>query len=189
MKINSLVSGMLMGLLCLSSAAYAYPGAQNKQQAQGDSRVRFVSILPQSYPIEAIPFKDTKGNETSFGDFKGKIVMVNMWATWCPPCVRELPALERLADKFSAEEFVVLPISIDRDGKDKVEPFLKSVGLESFSTFYDKDLELGAVFPLDTIPATFILNQQGELIAYVRTFVDWDDKEAEALISAFLSKD
>lgn len=186
---KALICGLMFAALGLSFSIQAYPGMQKQAEKQTDpSRVNLIKVLPKAFPIEPIAFTDAKGNETDFSQYAGKVVMVNMWATWCPPCIRELPAIERLEAKFEEDEFAVLPISIDRDGKDKVVPFLKSMGMSSFNTYYDETQELGEVFPLDTIPATFILNQKGELVAYVRTFVDWDDDKAAELIKSFIGQ-
>ncbi len=184
---KALIKGIGILMLGISLHVQAYPGMQKQApQAADDSRVNLIKVLPQTFPITPVAFKDAKGNPTDFSQYKGKVVMVNMWATWCPPCVRELPAIARLEKKFSNDDFVVLPISIDRNGKEKVAPFLKSMGMENFTTYYDSTQELGEVFPLDTIPATFILNQKGELVAYVRTFVDWDADKAKELIQSFI---
>ena len=167
--------------------AHAYPGMQQAAKPI-ESTVDLINVLPKTFPIEPVPFNDVDGKPIDFSQFKGKVIMVNMWATWCPPCVRELPAIERLATKFKAEDFVVLPISIDAEGKQQVQPFLSSLGMANFNSYYDQPQSLGDVFPLDTIPATFILDQQGQLIAFVRTYVDWDDAKAASLIQGFIDK-
>ncbi len=183
-----LFSAVLLFINLIAIDANAYPGMQKKAQGEVQSRVELINVLPKPFPIESVNFQDADGKAIDFDQYKGKVVMINMWATWCPPCVRELPALERFKTKFDQDKFVMLPISIDQDGKQKVQPFLKSLDMGSFETYYDQKQALGAIFPLDTIPATFILNKQGELIAFVRTFVDWDDPEAVQLINRFLEQ-
>ncbi|MGL4616344.1 MAG: redoxin family protein [Shewanella sp.] len=185
----SLAAIVLLSCLlpALMGKANAYPGMQQTTQPI-TSTVDLISVLPQTYPIEPIPFNDVDGKAIDFSQYKGKVVMVNFWATWCPPCVRELPAIERLATKFKAEEFALLPVSIDADGKQQVQPFLTSLGMGNFNSYYDPTQKLGQVFPLDTIPATFILDQNGQLIAFVRSFVDWDDVKAVSLIQGFIDK-
>ncbi|MCG9966402.1 MAG: TlpA disulfide reductase family protein [Shewanella sp.] len=173
--------------VAIAGRAYAYPGMQQSNKPI-ESTADLINVLPQTFPIEPVAFSDVNGKPIDFSQYKGRVVMVNMWATWCPPCVRELPAIERLATKFKAEEFALLPISIDADGKQQVQPFLTSLGMANFNSYYDPTQKLGQVFPLDTIPATFILDQNGQLIAFVRSFVDWDDAKAVALIQAFIDK-
>ncbi len=187
--ISSLLSAMLLlSVGLVSTDSNAYPGMQKKAQTEVQSRIELINVLPKPFPIDLVSFQDADDKDLDFSQYKGKVVMINMWATWCPPCVRELPALERFKAKFEQDKFVMLPISIDQDGKQKVQPFLKSLKMESFESYYDQKQALGTVFPLDTIPATFILNKQGELIAFVRTFVDWDDPKAVELINGFLEQ-
>ncbi|ESE42970.1 TlpA disulfide reductase family protein [Shewanella decolorationis] len=173
--------------VAFAGGVQAYPGMQQANKPI-ESTVDLINVLPKTYPIEPVAFSDVDGKALDFSQYKGKVVMVNMWATWCPPCVRELPAIERLATKFKAEEFALLPISIDADGKQQVQPFLTSLGMANFNSYYDPEQNLGQVFPLDTIPATFILDQNGQLIAFVRSFVDWDDAKAVSLIQGFIDK-
>lgn len=178
-------------LSCLSllagGSAYAYPGMQQATKPI-ESTVDLINVLPKTYPIKPVAFNDVDGKAIDFSHYKGKVIMVNMWATWCPPCVRELPAIERLATKFKAEDFALLPISIDAEGKQQVQSFLNTLGMAGFNSYYDPQQNLGQVFPLDTIPATFILDQDGQLIAFVRSFVDWDDAKAVSLIQGFIDK-
>ncbi|EGT3628772.1 TlpA family protein disulfide reductase [Morganella morganii] len=184
--IAALLLSSLFSLLA-GGVAHAYPGMQQTTKPM-ESTVDLINVLPKTFPIEPVAFNDVDGKTIDFSQFKGKIIMVNMWATWCPPCVRELPAIERLATKFKAEDFVLLPISIDAEGKQQVQPFLNSLGMPNFNSYYDQPQSLGDVFPLDTIPATFILDQQGQLIAFVRSYVDWDDAKAVSLIQGFIDK-
>ncbi len=188
MKPLALVAVMLASLsVAFAGGVQAYPGMQQGNKTV-ESTVDLINVLPQTYPIEPIAFNDADGKAIDFSQYKGKVVMVNMWATWCPPCVRELPAIERLSTKFKADEFILLPISIDADGKQQVQPFLASLGMNKFNSYYDPEQKLGQVLPLDTIPATFILDQNGQLIAFVRSFVDWDDAKAQKLIQGFIDK-
>ncbi|ADT92444.1 TlpA disulfide reductase family protein [Shewanella baltica] len=184
--IAALLLSSLFSLLA-GGVAHAYPGMQQATKPM-ESTVDLINVLSKTFPIEPVAFNDVDGKAIDFSQFKGKIIMVNMWATWCPPCVRELPAIERLATKFKAEDFVLLPISIDAEGKQQVQPFLNSLGMPNFNSYYDQSQSLGDVFPLDTIPATFIFDQQGQLIAFVRSYVDWDDAKAVTLIQGFIDK-
>ncbi len=188
---NWVIKALTIALLTLvsisASSVMAYPGMQKKAEGKASS-IDLINVLPKAYPIDVVPFKNAKGETVDFSQYRGKVIMVNMWATWCPPCVRELPAIARLGSKFDKSQFEILPISIDLEGKAQVEPFLKELGMGDFNSFYDEQQQLGQVFPLDTIPATFILSKEGELIAFVRTFVDWDDQKAVELIQSFIDK-
>jgi len=171
----------------IASTANAYPGMQAAAKQTTESTLERINILPQPFPIALVDFTNTVGQPINFEQYKGKVVVVNIWATWCPPCVRELPALNRLDKTLDAEHFALIPISIDAEAVDVVKPFLESLELSTFNSYFDPQQELRDVFPLDTIPATFILNEQGELVAYVRSFVNWDDKNVISFLDQFRS--
>ncbi|MGP1722571.1 TlpA family protein disulfide reductase [Shewanella frigidimarina] len=168
-----------------ASVANAYPGMQAAAKQTSESTLERINILPQPFPIALVDFTDLVGQSVNFEQYKGKVVVVNLWATWCPPCVRELPALNRLNQTLNAEHFALLPISIDAEAVVIVQPFLESLGLGEFNSYFDPQQQLRDVFPLDTIPATFILNEQGELVAYVRSYVDWDDTSVATFLEQF----
>lgn len=172
-------------LMGTASVANAYPGMQAAAKQTSESTLERINILPQPFPIALVDFTNLVGQSVNFEQYKGKVVVVNLWATWCPPCVRELPALNRLNQTLNAEHFALLPISIDAEAVAIVQPFLKSLGLGEFNSYFDPQQQLRDVFPLDTIPATFILNEQGELVAYVRSYVDWDDTSVATFLEQF----
>jgi thiol-disulfide isomerase/thioredoxin len=172
-------------ILGIASMANAYPGMQAAAKQTTESTLGRINILPQPFPIALVDFTNPVGQPINFEHYKGKVVVVNVWATWCPPCVRELPALNRLDKSLDAEHFALIPISIDAEAVNVVQPFLESLELSTFNSYFDPQQQLRDVFPLDTIPATFILNEQGELVAYVRSFVDWDDKNVISFLEQF----
>ncbi|MBV7317608.1 TlpA disulfide reductase family protein [Shewanella sp. NIFS-20-20] len=182
-----LIQAFIITLCFGSVAASAYPGMQPAATpAKPQSSVDKIQQLPEPYALDRVSFTDKEGHSVDFSQYQGKVVMVNMWATWCPPCVRELPALDALAKKLDKQDFVVLPISIDAEGQSLVKPFLSQLGMADFNSFYDQKQALSEIFPLDYIPATFILNKQGQLIAFVRSYVDWSDPKAEKMILEWL---
>ncbi|QIR13227.1 TlpA disulfide reductase family protein [Shewanella aestuarii] len=186
-KVLITASIIISSSLIIIESSHAYPGMQPSQKTVSQTGLDKITILPQPFPIAQVDFSQLNDEKIDFEAFKGKVVVINMWATWCPPCVRELPALDRLANKINPEQYVLLPISIDVQGKEIVQPFLDSIGLTAFESYFDPMQNLRAVFPLDTIPATFILNPQGELVAYVRSYVDWDSEDAIDFLSQFNS--
>jgi thiol-disulfide isomerase/thioredoxin len=184
-KVLFTASIIISASLVIIEGSYAYPGMQPSEKPVSQTGLDKITVLPQPFPIAQVNFSQLNDQQIDFEAFKGKVVVVNMWATWCPPCVRELPALDRLAKKIDQNQYVLLPISIDAQGKEIVQPFLQSIGLMAFESYFDPEQNLREVFPLETIPATFILNPQGELVAYVRSYVDWDSEDAIDFLSQF----
>ncbi|GLP97706.1 TlpA family protein disulfide reductase [Paraferrimonas sedimenticola] len=185
-----LVLFVLMTIVTLASASVtAYPGmqAQKAEKPQPQSTVDRITILKEPFPLESVTFENAKGEPVTLEAFEGKVVMINFWATWCPPCIREIPALKQLDQAVDNQDFVFLPISIDKEGKSKVDEFLKQYQLGEFDSYFDPKMQTGNVFPLDIIPASFILNRKGELVAFARTFIEWDDPKALELIQGYLA--
>ncbi|TKB46571.1 redoxin domain-containing protein [Ferrimonas sediminicola] len=176
--------GLILVLALLTGGAQAFPGMN--QAGEDPALQRFVQLtFPQE--LDNIEVKDLEGQPIPLSRYKGKVVVLNLWATWCPPCVRELPSLARFRSKLEQQGAVVVPVAIDHDPA-VVAPFLKELGLESFSTMYDTTNAVGQVLPTDLVPATFILNEQGQLVAFVRSFVDWDNPKVQQLIEKYLTQ-
>ena len=140
---------------------------------------------PRTVPDFA--FYDGAGRVARLSDFRGKIVLLNLWATWCPPCIRELPALDRLQGKMGDESFTVLPLSLDRNGRRTVESFFRRLGNQNLGIFVDPHRAAGAAFPIDVLPASFILNREGRIISFLRSYADWDAPQAEERILGHLA--
>ena len=117
-------------------------------------------------------FPDLKGERISLTDYKGKVVLLNIWATWCPPCVEEMPSMEKLYGEFKDEDFEILAVSIDTSGARIVAPFMKKHGL-SFPILLDPDGAVTDLYGTIGIPESFILDKEGLIIKKVIGPVDW----------------
>lgn len=182
LRMRSLIA---VGLL-LSTAGSLQ--ASHEASEPSDGTVKSFKPVTPPRPVPEIAFLDASGNSVALGDLKGRVVLINLWATWCPPCIRELPALERLQARFSNQEFVVIPIATDREGLSLARPFYERLKIRSLGLYADPDHALGAFFPLDVFPANFILDRNGEMIAFLRSYVDWDAPEAETMVKELLQR-
>lgn len=120
-------------------------------------------------------FKDSGGNDISLADFGGKGLVVNLWATWCAPCVEELPALDRLSASLEGTGVEVLPVSLDREGRAVVEPFLDRLGIERLASAYDQPMLLNLSLGVRGLPTTVLIDSQGLMVGRLEGIVDWDD--------------
>lgn len=122
--------------------------------------------------------KTLDGREVRVTDFKGKILLVNVWATWCAPCVKEIPSLKRLVEKFSGQ-LVVLAVSHDRDRED-IDSFVKAFGglPKDFIIVWDQDRITAKLLGTDALPETYILTPQQKLLRKVAGETQWDDPMA-----------
>lgn len=129
-------------------------------------------------------FLDENGLPTSIETFKGKIVVLNLWATWCAPCVKEMPSLERLSSRLSNERFAVVAVSQDKGGMAVAKPFLEKLGVRGLSIYSDPTGRLSREYGGRGMPTTFIVGKNGQLIARLEGSADWDTKEIVAYLTA-----
>lgn len=124
------------------------------------------------------------GKNKKFSDFKGKPLIINVWASWCGPCRAEMGSLERLAKRYNEKEFNVIGISTD-DYRNKAEAFIKQTGI-TFENFLDSKLRLENMLGAKAIPLTILVDDQGRVLEKVRGTREWDDpKIIEAIGRAF----
>ena len=117
---------------------------------------------------------DAAGKEHSFTDFAGRGLVVNLWATWCPPCVAEMPALERLARALAGEGVVVLPLSSDRGGRAQVEAFYQRVGITGLEVWLDPRGAAARGMGVRALPTTVIVDRAGMEQARLEGEAEWD---------------
>ncbi|MFA6507896.1 MAG: TlpA disulfide reductase family protein [Treponemataceae bacterium] len=144
------------------------------------------SVFPEAQPIPAFTLRMVDGKSISIGDLKGKYVFLNFWATWCPPCQKEMPSMEALYAKFGKKNFAMLAVSVREDPK-TVEKFLSSKKY-SFPIALDPDGAVSAMFVGRGIPTTYILDPQGRAIAGLVGGREWNTSDAIDAFSEILEK-
>ena len=125
--------------------------------------------------ISNLTFKDYQEKKISFSDFKGKILLVNFWATWCAPCIKEMPSLDRLKSKIKGN-FDVVAISVDRDGVSKVTDFFNNNKITYLERFFDIKNSIAKEIGLFGVPTSYFVNKNGEIIGYYQGDMEWDNK-------------
>lgn len=144
--------------------------------------------MTQLTPVEPgavtpdLPFVDASGTAFTLDDFKGKVVLVNFWATWCAPCRAEMPALDRLHQALGGDDFTVLAISIDRGGAEAAQPFLDEIGVSALPTFYDARGRLTRAWGVYGLPVTVLMDREGREIARLVGPAEWDSDDAKAIM-------
>jgi peroxiredoxin len=117
-------------------------------------------------------FPDLNGNTVSLADFKGKVILLNIWATWCLPCVEEMPSMEKLYKKLKNEGLEILAVSIDEAGAEVVGPFMKNHKL-SFPALTDTEGKTKTLYQITGVPESFIIDQDGVIVEKVIGPRDW----------------
>jgi thiol-disulfide isomerase/thioredoxin len=120
-----------------------------------------VSVKP--VPAPAWKLKDPDGKVVSSDDFKGKVVVVDFWATWCPPCKSEIPGYIAMQKKYAAEGLVFVGISVDEDGPEVVRKFMKDYGINYPIVMANEDV-VSAFGPIEGYPTTFIIDRDGNIV-------------------------
>lgn len=123
-----------------------------------------------SAPDFALP--DLDGKTVTLADYKGKVVLLNIWATWCPPCVEEMPSMEKLYQELKDKDFAILAVSIDVSGAKAVIPFMEKHKL-SFSVLTDTEGAIKSLYQTTGVPESFIIDKQGIIVEKVIGPRDW----------------
>ena len=133
-----------------------------------------------------LTFEDSEGNPVSLADFRGKAVLLNVWATWCPPCREEMPALDRLQAELGGPGFEVIALSIDRNGLEAVRPFFAEIGIENLDFYLDQPAAAMEALNVLGLPTTILVDSNGrELQRWVGPR-EWDSPEVIAEIRGYL---
>ena len=115
--------------------------------------------------------KDRSGQLHSLNDFRGKVVLVNFWATWCPPCIEEMPSIDSLQKTLDQEKFSIIAISVD-DSWDSVDTFIKSSDLD-LNIYSDFEGKVAKLYGTHKVPETYILNKEGIVVRKILGEIDW----------------
>lgn len=122
------------------------------------------------YPDLHLP--DTDGIYARLSDYKGKVIFLNFFATWCPPCRREMPSIQKLHNKMKGKKIEIVCVSVDRGDKNKVLDFIRSGGY-TFKVLLDSDGSAADKYSVTSIPATFIIDKKGTIVSRVIGERDW----------------
>lgn len=140
-------------------------------------------------PAPSTVFHSLAGDPVSLADFRGKVVLVNFWATWCAPCVREMPSLERLHQALAGHGLAVLAVSNDRGGAAVVNPFLARLDLQHLPVFLDPEGALAQAFALKGLPTTFVIGRDGRVLAGRIGPAEWDSPESLQFLRHYLRQE
>jgi thiol-disulfide isomerase/thioredoxin len=140
-----------------------------------------VSAAKSAGPAENKPAPDLllaamDGSPLKLSELKGKVVLLNFWATWCPPCREEVPSMVKLNSKMAGKPFQMLAVSIDEGGKPAVESFLKSTG-QSLPAYTDPTNKAAKTYGITGVPETFIIDRNGIIVKKVIGPLEWDRQE------------
>jgi len=151
---------------------------ENQELERLFSDIGILQISPDSDPLE-IRLSDLTGRPVSLLEFRGKIVFINFWTTWCLACVIEMPSMEKLHQRFKDKDFVMVAINL-QESAERVKQFYKEHQL-TFTTLLDITGDVGAALSINAIPTTFILDKNGRIIGKALGPREWESKKSIAL--------
>lgn len=129
------------------------------------------------------------GGTVAISDFRGKVVLLNFWATWCPPCIREMPALDRLQSDLGGDDFAVVAVSTDAGGKAVAEPYLRDrLGLTNLDLYLDPKFTAWKTYQAGGLPTSFVIDRQGRLVGALVGEAEWDGDDAKALFRHLINE-
>ena len=164
---------LFVALICLSLTQVASSGELSVYTAQPGTAV--------------IELPDVKGQQHKLEDYRGQVVLVNFWASWCPPCIHEMPVLERLRQELSEQPFEILAVNVGEQ-KYRVWKFVKLINF-GLPVLLDTRKDTFNAWDVSVLPTSFLLDKQGDIRYRVQGDIEWDSEEVVALIEALINEE
>lgn len=153
--------------------------------AVGDMANFRAAASPAALP--AVAFEGGEAEMLDFGDFEGRLVLLNLWATWCGPCREEMPSLDRLQAALGSERFEVVALSVDSKGHELARRFFAEHGLDNLAFYIDPTARANVTLRAFGLPTTLLISPDGNEIGRMVGPAEWDGDDAQSLIGAALS--
>jgi len=168
-----------------ASAQEPPKGPGTNPLSQGHMAAFVFRKKPEALP--PIKFQDAEGKERTLADWRGKVVLLNLWATWCLPCRKEMPSLDRLQKQLGSDKFEVVALSVDRKGLDASRKFLDETKVGRLGLYVDASGRAISELRVVGLPATLLLDAQGREIGRLLGPAEWDSEDAKRLIRSAVS--
>jgi thiol-disulfide isomerase/thioredoxin len=156
----------------------------NSQVALAQELPKNVVLHDQPKAVAAINFSDVQGGSRALADWRGKVILLNIWATWCVPCRSEMPVLDRLQIALGGPDFEVVPLSIDRGGIDSVLKFYAEIGIRNLGIYVDKSGNTVRQLRGVGLPMTLLVDRGGYEFARIIGAAEWDTPQIAELLRA-----
>lgn len=173
-----------LAAVALPATAQRIMAGVNPEMVQGAMSRFVLAKAPKALPD--LEFQNASDKVLRFSDFRGKALLINFWATWCAPCVKEMPSLDRLQAAMPKDKFKILPLSIDGPTKPKVAPFYKEQKLGRLGIYFDKGRKAMQGLDVTLLPTSILVDPSGRELGRIEGDADWDMPESIALMKAAL---
>ena len=139
--------------------------------------IKNLVLLKKPKIYEAVTFKDKQQKEIDLANYKGKLLALNFWATWCTPCREEMPSLDSLQSNSELNNLKIFPINIGQDDLLKSEVFCKELSIKNLNIYFDSSVTLAKKFSLRGVPTTILFNKEGNEFARIVGSIDFNNEE------------
>ena len=180
---------VLLGVIALGSWILVLqppPAGFEAEPAKSAASAKTFTLHATPRPVADVVFQDASGAKRHLAEFRGRVVLLNLWATWCAPCREEMPTLDRLQSRLGGKDFEVIALSIDRDGATVVKRFFDATNVHALAIYVDPTMEAQGKLDAIGIPTTVLIDRQGREVARRTGPASWDGPEAIAVIQRYL---
>jgi len=148
----------------------------NNVFAKDVSEIKNIVIHKDPKVYDNVIFLDKNDKKLNIEEFRGNLILLNFWATWCEPCKEEMPSLNRLQVNKDLSNLKIFAINISQESKKKVDSFFKDFGIKNFDPYYDAPITLAKTFSLRGVPTTILINKDGKEFSRIFGSIDFDNK-------------
>lgn len=181
-----LINFTLLLLLIATSPFSTTVLATHETTERYDGTINSFRWLKNPIDVAEVSIHNDQGEGFALSRFDGKIVLLNLWASWCKPCIYELPALDRLQKRLGGDDFIVVAVSIDSEPELARRMFV-DLSIGSMVFYHENADAMGRHFPVDVLPTTFMIDRDGRVLGLLRSSLDWDNTESDKLINRLIA--
>ena len=194
---RAFLAGTLSALTAGTGICGRSPAAAKTPMPEFRNNVTQFRWFRPQFVARETPFLNKNGDLLSLQNFRGRTLLVNFWATWCEPCLVEMPSLDRLQQALGGDRFSVLAIAIDRGGLGTVQPFYQRLALNHLGIYVDPSQRTGYIditnpnkgaFALYSLPISYLIDRHGRVLGYFPGSAEWDKPEAIAFLRHFIAE-
>jgi len=146
-------------------------------QSNEDVPLNNIVINETPRPITSLIFEDFSGNKINLNEFKGKLIIINFWATWCAPCKKEMPSLDDLYKNTQFKNLQIFPVNVENPDNLNTRKFYDDLNIKNLKIFFDKNLNFVNIFKLRGVPTTILINKKGEEFARIIGEINFQNKK------------
>ena len=153
--------------------------------ANSETNIKNLVINKELKKINDLTFLDAQNNKVNLDNYRGKLILINFWATWCAPCKEEMPSLDLLQNNEKLESLQIFPINVGQDKIEKAEKFFEDLKIKNLSVYFDKNIFLTKKFALRGIPTSILINKEGEEFARIIGSINFNDSKFIDWLSSY----